>query len=138
MNRFFERTFVGKSYLDMQNTHDTLELSLGRDKNIVVKRERRTDFSKVQTIGGNRKESRAFDISMRNSKKQEINMVIMDQLPISTSKDITVDASEISAAAIEKETGKLTWKFQLKPSESKTLRLAYEVKYPKDKKVVLE
>ncbi len=138
MNLFFEGTFVGKSYLDMQNTHDTLELSLGRDKNIVVKRERRKDFSIVQTIGGNRKESRAFDISIRNSKKQDISMVIMDQLPISTNKDIMVNPSEISAAEIEKETGKLTWKFQLKPSENKTLRLAYEVKYPKDKKVILE
>ena len=65
-------------------------------------------------------------------------MVIMDQIPISTNKEITVDASEVSGAAIEKETGKLIWKFQLKSSENKSLRLAYEVKYPKDKKVVLE
>jgi uncharacterized protein (TIGR02231 family) len=138
MNLFFEGTFVGKSYLDMQNTHDTLELSLGRDKNIVVKRERRKDFTVVQTIGGNRKESRAFDISIRNSKKQEISMVIMDQIPISTNKDITIDPSEFSGASVEKETGKILWKFQLKPSENKTLRLAYEVKYAKDKKVILE
>jgi uncharacterized protein (TIGR02231 family) len=138
MNLFFEGTYVGKSYLDMQNTHDTLELSLGRDKNIVVKRERRVDFTSVQTIGGNRKESRAFDISIRNNKKQDVNMVIMDQLPLSTNKDITVDASEISGAMLDKESGKLFWKFPLKSSESKTLRLAYEVKYPKDKKVILE
>jgi uncharacterized protein (TIGR02231 family) len=138
MNLFFEGTFVGKSYLDMQNTHDTLELSLGRDKNIVVKRERRKDFVANQVFGSNRKESRAFDISVRNSKKQDIEMVIMDQVPISTNKDIVVDASEISAAVLEKETGKLSWKFQLKSSETRTLRLAYEVKYPKDKKVILE
>jgi uncharacterized protein (TIGR02231 family) len=138
MNLFFEGTFVGKSYLDMQNTRDTLELSLGRDKNIVIKRERRKDFTVVQTIGGNRKESRAFDITIRNNKKQDVNMVIMDQLPLSTNKDISVDASEISGASLEKETGKLFWKFQLKPSENKTLRLAYEVKYPKEKKVILE
>jgi len=138
MNLFFEGTFVGKSYLDMQNTHDTLELSLGRDKNIVVKRERRKEFTVIQTIGANRKESRAFDITIRNNKKQDVTMVIMDQLPLSTNKEISVDPSEISGASLEKENGKLTWKFQLKSTENKTLRLAYEVKYPKDKKVILE
>ena len=138
VNLFFEGTYVGKSNLDMQNTQDTLELSLGRDKNIVVKRERRKEYTVLQTIGANHKESRAFDISIRNNKKQDVDMVIMDQLPVSTNKDITIDISEISGASIDKESGKLTWKFLLKSSESKTFRLAYEVKYPKDRKVVLE
>jgi uncharacterized protein (TIGR02231 family) len=138
MNLFFEGTFVGKSNLDMQNSRDTLELSLGRDKNIVIKRERRKEYTAVQTIGSNRKESRAFDFSLRNNKKQDVDLVIIDQLPVSTNKDISVDAVEISGAAFDKETGKLIWKFPLKSSENKTLRLAYEVKYPKDKKVILE
>ena len=138
MNLFFEGSYVGKSNLDMQNTQDTLELSLGRDKNIVIKRERRREFTALQVIGANRKESRAFDISIRNNKKQDVDMVLMDQLPVSANKDITIDATELSGALIDKDSGKLTWKFLLKPSESRTFRLAYEVKYPKDKKVILE
>ena len=37
---FFEGTFVGKSYLDLSYTKDTLPISLGRDKGIIVKREK--------------------------------------------------------------------------------------------------
>ena len=38
VNLFFESTFVGKSLLDVTNTDDTLIFSLGRDKNVIVKR----------------------------------------------------------------------------------------------------
>ena len=138
MSLFFEGTFVGKSSLDMQNTRDTLDISLGRDKNIVIKRERKKDFTGSQFLGSNRKDSRAFDISVRNNKKQDVNLVIFDQVPVSTNKDITVNTTELSGAAYAKESGLLRWDLLLKPGESKTLRMAFEVKYPKDKKVVLE
>jgi len=37
---------------------------------------------------------------------------------------------------VNAETGVLTWKLNLKPGESKKVRLSYSVKYPKDKKIV--
>lgn len=138
MSLFFEGTFVGKSALDMQNTNDTLDISLGRDKNIVIKREKKKEFSGTQFLGNNRKETRAFDISVRNNKKQEVKLLVTDQIPVSTNKDISVEVTETSGASLNKETGELRWEMALKPGENKTMRMAYEVKYPKDKKVVLE
>ena len=38
-NLFFENTFVGKSIIDAQQTSDTLQMSLGVDRGVVVKRE---------------------------------------------------------------------------------------------------
>ena len=40
-NVFFEGTYVGQSYLNLQQTNDTLDVSLGRDKGVVVERVRR-------------------------------------------------------------------------------------------------
>jgi uncharacterized protein (TIGR02231 family) len=137
MNLFFEGTYVGKSYIDTHVTADTLELSLGVDKSISVKREKLVDFSSVKILGMNKKETFAYSISVKNKKKQLIDIMIEDQLPISSDKDIEVEALEISKANYDKDFDKLTWKFQLKPTESQTFKLSYSVKYPKDKFVNL-
>jgi hypothetical protein len=39
-NIIFEGTYIGKSFIDPNSTHDTLNLTLGRDKRVVVKRRR--------------------------------------------------------------------------------------------------
>ncbi|HNW89405.1 MAG TPA: DUF4139 domain-containing protein [Bacteroidales bacterium] len=137
MNLFFEGTYVGKSFIDTRATSDTLELSLGVDNNIAVKREKIQDFSSVKFIGFNKKETFTYTISVRNKKKQNIDIVIEDQIPISSDKDIEVEILDISAANHDKDYGKLSWKFNLKPAETKELKLSYSVKYPKDKQINL-
>jgi hypothetical protein len=41
-------------------------------------------------------------------------------------------------ARINNETGSVTWKLQLQAGQEKRVTISYSVKYPKDKKVVLE
>ncbi len=48
-NIFFEGTYVGKSYIDPNSTKDTLTFSLGRDKRIVVNREKVKDLTSRST-----------------------------------------------------------------------------------------
>lgn len=135
MNLFFEGTYLGKSYMNPKYTKDTLDISLGRDKSIVVTREKVKDYSSTKLIGTNTKETYAWDITVRNKKKTAVSIDIEDQLPISTDKDIIVEAIETSGAIYDEITGKLTWKINLKPSETKTFRIAFSVKYPRDKQI---
>ena len=44
-NVYFEGAFVGETYLNANNTKDTLVVSLGRDKKIVIEREQIKDFT---------------------------------------------------------------------------------------------
>lgn len=53
-NLFFEGTYVGKSLLDVRYAEDTLHLSLGKDKNVSVKREKIKDYNRKPFIGANR------------------------------------------------------------------------------------
>ncbi len=135
---FFEGTFLGKSLLDVQNTTDTLTLSLGRDKNIIVTRTKVKEFTTKQFIGANRRETRAWEITVRNKKALPVNIVVQDQLPVSTQSEISIDRQEISGATPDEQTGKLTWKFELPPAQTKKLDVRYVVKYPKNERVVLE
>jgi uncharacterized protein (TIGR02231 family) len=130
-----EGTYIGKSFIDPGSTQDALNLTLGRDKRIVVKREKVTDFSSVKFLGSSRKEVFTYQITVRNNKKEKAEMLLKDQYPISTDKDIEVELLENSGAAVNKDNGVLTWKLELAPGESKAIRISYSVKYPKDKAV---
>lgn len=135
---FFEGTFVGKSYLNVRNTQDTLGLSLGRDRGIVVTRVKVRDFTEEKTLGSNKRETRAWEITVRNNKKQAIDLHLEDQLPVSMNKDIVVEPIDYSGGRLHSETGRITWKFRMEPSAEKKLRVAFGIKYPREKRVFLD
>jgi uncharacterized protein (TIGR02231 family) len=138
MNLFFEGTYVGKSHLSVRNTTDTLDLSLGRDKGIVVTRIKMKDFTEEKTIGSNKRETRAWEITIRNNKKQAVDLRLQDQLPISMNKDIEVEPLDYSAGKFNKETGLITWKQRIEPSSEKKLRISFAIKYPKDQHLFID
>ena len=137
-NLFFEGKYVGESYIETRQTDEALALSLGRDKNITVTRIRKKDYSEKQLLGATVTETREWDITVHNKKSQEITITIEDQIPVSTEKEIKVEAVNISKAEWDKDTGKLSWSLTLKPSETQSMNVKYTVKYPKDKRVILE
>lgn len=132
-NLFFEGTFVGKSYLNVRNTQDTLDLSLGRDKSIVITRNDLKDFSSKKTIGFNREEIRTWEITLRNTKNAPVNILLEDQFPLSTNKEIEIKHLEMAGAQFKKDSGILKWRIALDPSQTSKYRLSFSVKYPKNK-----
>ncbi len=134
-NVFFEGTFVGKSYLDPNSIKDTLAVSLGRDKRIVVKREKVKDFTARKTISSSTREAYAWEISLRNTRNESLKISVEDQVPISKNSQIEVTLIDAGGARYTKENGKLVWDLALQPNETKKVVFKYEVKYPKDKQV---
>ena len=134
-NIFFEGTFVGKTFIDPNSIKDTLSVSLGRDKRIVVKREKVKDFVSRKAIGTNVRETSAYELSVRNTKQEAIKIVIEDQVPVTQNNQIEVTVSDTGGANYNKDTGKLTWTWTLQPNETKKTVFKFEVKYPKDKQI---
>lgn len=137
-NLFFEGTFLGKAMINPKTSGDTLNISLGRDKNISVKRAGVKEYSKKQFLGSNKIDYRTFEINIRNNKKQSINLIIEDQYPLSTMKEVEVDKIENKEAELDTETGKLKWTVKLEPGKEKKVDFKYSVKYPKYNTLVLE
>lgn len=137
-NLYFEGTYVGKSYIDVANTKDTLDFSLGRDENIVITRIKQKDYSTHQFIGSNRKESFAWEISIRNKKKTAITITIQDQIPLTTDKDIEITKDIPANTIFDDVNGYCSWKFNINSAETKKVNFSYTVKYPKDKNVYIE
>lgn len=135
---FFENTYIGKSILDLSNLSDTISLSFGRDKNIIVKREKVKTTSSKQFIGSKKEELRAWKIEVKNNKRFPINLILYDQIPVSTNSEIEVYVDNTSGGTINKETGIVKWNVRLEPYETKNFELKYRVKYPKDKVLYIE
>jgi TonB-dependent SusC/RagA subfamily outer membrane receptor len=136
-NIIFEGTYIGKTSIDAGSVKDTLNVTLGRDKRVVVNRERLADFSSVKFLGANKKQTLTYEITVRNNKKEAVQMELRDQYPLSTNKDIEVELLQHDGATVNDETGILTWKAQLAPGEIKKYRVSYSVKYPKDRTINL-
>lgn len=132
-NLFFDGMYIGQSYLNPVTTVDSLLLSLGRDEKITIKRDQLTDLTAKQTLGNHTKETKAWEISVRNNKNFEIELDLMDQVPISKNKDIEVKVDEISGAKYDEAYGSILWKLKIKPGETQKVKLVYSVKYPKGK-----
>jgi hypothetical protein len=137
-NLYYEGTFLGKTYLDLSTVGDTLSLSLGKDNSIKVSRKLLKEFSSKKFIGSNRTDSREYEITVVNTKRVPVTIVIKDQFPVSVVREISVDDVSAPEARVEKETGIATWNMSLQAGQEKKVKISYSVKYPKDKRVVLE
>jgi uncharacterized protein (TIGR02231 family) len=135
-NIIMDDTYIGKSMIDPNTTADTLNLSLGKDKRIAVKRSLVKEMSSLKTSGKESKQVFTYEVVVKNNKITDVNLLLKDQFPLSTIKEVIVTLEDGSDAMVNAETGVLTWKIDLKPGESKKVRFSYSVKYPKDKKIV--
>ena len=133
-NVYFDGTFTGKTILQ-QGAKDTLQISLGRDRRIVVDRIRVKEMNSKSFFGGTKTEHSKYEISVRNTRKEAIDIIITDQIPLSSEKEIEVKIIDLGSANMQAETGKLSWKIKLAAEESKKLSFAFEVKYPSDKQL---
>ncbi|TCD12482.1 mucoidy inhibitor MuiA family protein [Pedobacter frigidisoli] len=132
-NIIFEGTYTGKSYIDPANILDTLSLSMGKDKKIIITKEKQQDFSSTKFVGTNKKQVFTYLIKIRNTKKEAIDLSLKDQYPLSTESDIEIELLENSGAEVNKESGMLSWQLKIAPNETKTIKLSYSVKAPKNK-----
>ncbi|MBL6964172.1 MAG: DUF4139 domain-containing protein [Bacteroidetes bacterium] len=131
-NIFLDNTYIGQSYINPNITVDTLLLSFGRDEKIIVDRQKVFSECKTSTLMGNRKHLLTFEIKIRNTKSSKITIDVLDQIPLSNNKDYIVELVERGGAEYLAKYGKLSWKLELKPNESKTIRFQYAVKHPKN------
>lgn len=137
-NLYFEEGFVGRSILNPAALQDTLQISMGRDRSIVMQREKVDQFSKKRSVGSNITESRGYEISLKNNKSQAVTLQLKDQIPVSVNSNIIVTTGELSGGTLDPLTGIVTWEITLPPGGQQKLSLRYEVKYPKSERIILD
>jgi len=137
-NVFFEGSFTGKTFLNTSDFSDTLELSLGIDRNISVQRELEKELSTTRFLASKTEVSKSWKISVRNNKSEKITILVSDQLPLSAHSDIEVTDTRLSGGKLNAETGEVKWLIGVKPAEKAERSISWTVRYPKGKKINLD
>ncbi len=135
VNLFYNNSFVGKTNLSPSAENDTLRLSLGKDPKIIVKRVNERDYTKTKYFGSSKKESLGYTIHINNTNNNNIEIEIVDQLPVSKNSEIVVEKINISNAEYLENEGKLTWKLSIKAGKTEKISVSYDVTSPKNRTV---
>ena len=137
-NIYFDGTYIGKSYIDVNSTKDTLSFSFGKDAKVIVERTKVKDKSSKKVIGSRQKYEVTWEIRMRNNGGAAIPIVVKDQFPISTNNDIKVKNGEFGTAKLDEKKGILVWNLNLPLGGSQNLQFGYSVDYQKGYTLYLE
>lgn len=138
-NIYFAGTYIGETMINPNMVNDTLDISLGSDKSIVINRKKLKDKTKEQTLGTSTNKTITMEITVRNNKNMAIDLTMEDQIPVANDKDIKVSfLSDDFTGAYNENTGMLSWKMKLKPKESKIVSFTYTIKYDSSKQLLLK
>jgi len=139
MNVYHGESFIGEANLSTRTLRDTLDLSLGRDKNVIVTRVKQKEKSKKQYFSKDLKVTLAYKINIKNNHNRPINIEIQDQIPISNDKDIIITLKDKDRAEYTEPTGKLIWRMNdIRPGQKKAIDFSFTVKHPKSKPIQYE
>lgn len=138
INLYLEGKYLGQSYMNTKEANDTLQISLGRDQNIIVERTKIKEFSKKSYFSGTNTEIRGYAFTVKNNKNQTIRLKMQDNIPISTDKSIEVFDISHKDGIIDDESHIVTWQMELKPKTEKVKEIKYTVKYPSKRKLILD
>lgn len=134
---YFDDSYIGQTTIDPTIAADTLLLSLGRDRDVVVTR-RKLESDLKDKGGDDTEQSTTYEIMVRNTKSRSVHLIIEDQIPVSNDDEVKVKLAQSSKAAHDEQTGFITWDFRLKGRDTKKLKFTYTVTYDKTKPLVGE
>jgi uncharacterized protein (TIGR02231 family) len=120
--------FVGSTHLDVWAPGEEVELALGIDDRVRVERElvRRTAAKAV--LGGDRRREAEHRITLTNHTPGEIQVTVLDQLPVSRDDGIVVKERRLEPPPTQRtDMGTLTWVLDLAPGASRDIFLGVRV-----------
>lgn len=128
---YYDGSYVGNTSLMPGGTEDTIQLSLGIDRNIAIKRQKIKEKCSQKVLDNDILHQYTYEITMKNSRASKIEIEVEDQLPLAQDKSVVVDRKELSGAKYDEVTGILKWRSTIQAKDSKKLTLMYQVKAPK-------
>lgn len=124
--------FVGSTPLPVWAPGEEVELALGLDDRIRVRRElvRRADTK--ATLGSTRRREVEYRTTVANHTPRPARVTVLDQLPVSRGEGITVRELRLDPAPDERAAlGELIWRLELPPGASQEIAFGLRVELAK-------
>ncbi|MBN8711403.1 MAG: mucoidy inhibitor MuiA family protein [Verrucomicrobia bacterium] len=138
VNVFRDGDFIGDSHVNFIAPGEDFDFYLGTDDNVKVTRKTLVDRAAENGLFQKRKGiTRKYETTLENFKNQPVKVTVLDQLPVAQDASITVRDVKFSDTPVQdKDTGKLTWTFDLAPKQKKQITEEFTVDWPSEKDVV--
>ncbi|MBP2186072.1 DUF4139 domain-containing protein [Amycolatopsis magusensis] len=125
---FHDNEFVGTTRLDNWAPGEEVELALGVDDRIRVKRELRRRSATKTALTGTRRRELEYRITVTNHGPRTVPITVLDQAPVSRDEAIVVRDVRTSPEPEELSSlGEVTWRFDLAPAASAEAALSFRV-----------
>jgi len=134
---FHDGAYLGVTYLNPSIMSDTMNLSLGKDPQIQIKKTLLKNESKEKVIGDKVLKKYAYHIQIKNHKGRSIKITLQDQIPITQNSEIEIELVNGDKGKLNEITGLIEWNLKLKSKETKTIDLVYTIKYNKTQPINL-
>ena len=136
-NIYYDGTYVGQTRINPAVMTDTLELALGRDREVFITRKMIKDKKEEKFLKSDVIKTFAYEISIKNNKSAPLNIIIEDQMPITQNEEIKISLTDALDAKLDKKTGKLKWNLDIQPKKYRKLEFAYTIKHDKDQELTM-
>ena len=132
---YHNQTLLGELYIDVDTSEEKMDISLGRDETIQLKREQKKKYTSSALLKNQKTTDYVYELTVSSSKNKPCDVTVYDQIPVSREKDIIVERKNLSNGKLDEATGKITWDFNLDSGKDTKLSLEYSVSWPKDKEI---
>jgi uncharacterized protein (TIGR02231 family) len=135
--------FVGRGQMKPASKDEIVRLGFGADDKVKIERSivNRNEGSAGLLVATSKTDERSFKTTVRNGHDFPVKVAIEDQLPVSETEEIQVDmlpsTTPPTTTNLRDRRGVLQWAFEAKPGEVRDITLAWRVRWPKDKGVVM-
>ena len=139
LNVYFGGRYIGKTHLSEKKAGEEFHLSLGADREVMVKREKVKDkvketyFGKIQR--GTIVRELAYKIMVENMKDRSILLKVVDNIPVSRTDKIEVKELTMNPEPAQKnyrnKEGVMLWEYTLAPEQQQEINIEFVVAYPK-------
>lgn len=140
LNVYFAGRYIGKTFLKEKRAGEEFQLSLGADREVMVKREKIKDKIKETFLGKIERNTiirtLAYKITVENIKSKPVRLKVLDSIPVSKTDKVEVKDLKISPDPTEKnyldKEGVMLWEYTLEPEVKQEINIEFVVTYPKN------
>jgi len=129
--------FIGSTSLELTAPGGEIELFLGVDDRVRVKRELRRREVDKKMLSDRRRLVYGYEIKVTNMLGQEATLALHDQVPVAQDEQVKVRLEWAEPKpATQSDLGLLEWKLTLAPKEERVVRFEFSVEHPRAMPVV--
>jgi len=136
-NLYVGDEYIGQNRLEYTPTGAEVELVLGVEERVTVKRELVRREVDKRLLRDTRQVAYGYEIKLENLRDAAARVTVQDQYPVSRHEQIKVRLDRVAPEPIEQsDLHILKWQIDLAPAEKRSIRYDYQIEHPRGLHVV--